>query len=207
MQNAPVILAIDTALGACSAAIVQGGVILGESEEPVPGRQSRVLVPMIESLLEKAGLAYKDMGAIACTLGPGGFTGIRVGLATARAIALAAGKPMIGVSTLETIAWGAKIEGDVLAVIDARRGQFYAQRFRRNGALVAQSEPLLVESRMLPSLGHGAKTVQAPTHARDAAGLAAAKWASGERDFPATPLYIREPDAKLPQKQGLKCAS
>jgi len=206
MQNSHVILAIDTSLGACSAALLGQGKILTQAEEPKPGNQSRLLVPMIESVLAKAGLAYKDLTAVACTIGPGGFTGIRVGLATARAIALGINQPLIGLSTLETIAFASTAQGDLLAVIDAHRGQYYAQRFRRNGVLVPQSDPLLVDAKTLPALAHGAKTVQEQPNAVSAARLAAEKWAGGERNFPATPLYIREPDAKLPAKQGLKCA-
>ncbi len=204
MQNAPVILAIDTSLGPCSVALIRAGAIIAETEESSPGKQSRMLVPMIEQTLEKAGLTYKDCDAIACTVGPGGFTGIRVGLATARAIALAANKPFIGLTTLEVIAWSTQIQGDVLAVINAYRGQCYVQRFRMNGPLVPQSDPLLVDEKSVSALGHGAKVVQSPLHARDVAMLAAEKWSLGERSFPTAPLYIREPDAKLPAAEGLK---
>jgi tRNA threonylcarbamoyladenosine biosynthesis protein TsaB len=206
MQNAPVILAIDTSLGGCSVALLEGGAVAAEAEEPSPGSQSRVLVPMIEAVLKKAERSYRDLTAVACTIGPGGFTGIRVGLATARAIALGTDKPLIGLSTLETIAYGAGAQADILAVIDARRGQHYAQRFRLNGSLIPQSDALLVDAKALPALGHGARIIEAPPHARNAARLAAEKWAAGERHFPTTPLYIRAPDAKLPSTQGLKCA-
>jgi len=206
MQNAPVILAIDTSLGPCSVAIARAGAIIAEAEEPSPGRQSRKLVPMIEVALKQAGLAYKDMDAVACTLGPGGFTGIRVGLATARAIALATDKPLIGLTTLEVIAWGAQHKGDALAIIQAYRGQRYVQRFRLNGVLIPQSDPLLVDEKAVAALGHGAKILETPPQARDAASLATAKWAGGERSFPTAPLYIREPDAKLPASEGLKCS-
>jgi tRNA threonylcarbamoyl adenosine modification protein YeaZ len=207
MQNAPVILAIDTSLGPCSVAVLKEGTVIAEQEELSPGKQSRMLVPMIEAVLKDAKIAYADLSAVACTIGPGGFTGIRVGLSTAKGISLAANKALIGLSTLETIAWGAQISADVLAVIDAYRGQFYVQRFRLNGNLIAQSDPLLIDEKALPALGHGAKVIQNPPHARDAAKLAAKKWAAGERNFPAVPLYIREPDAKLPASEGLKCAS
>lgn len=204
MKNAPVILAIDTALGPCSVALLREGTIAAEVEEASAGNQSRKLVPMIESALEQAGLGYKDCDAVACTIGPGGFTGIRTGLASARAIALAANKPLIGVSCLEVIAFAASQTGDLLAIIDAYRGQRYAQRFRMNSHLIPQSDPLLVDEKSVPALAHGAKIIQTPVHARDVAKLAALKWEQGERNFPASPLYIREPDAKPPAKEGLK---
>jgi len=205
MEIPPVILAIDTSLGPCSVAISRGSTIVAEAEEPSAGKQSRVLVPMIEDTLKRAELAYKDLSAVACTIGPGGFTGIRVGLATARAIALAANKPLIGLTTLEVMAWSAQIRGDVLAIIDAYRNQRYAQRFRANGSLIPQSDPLLVEETAVAALGHGAKIIETPPNARNTALLAAEKWAAGERNFPAAPLYIRAPDAKLPSSEGLKC--
>lgn len=205
MENLSVILAIDTSLGPCSVAVLHGGTIVAHAVEPTSGKQSRVLVPMIESVLTEAKLTYKECDAVACSIGPGGFTGIRTGLAAARGIVLAMGKPLIGLSTLETIAWGAQIQGDILAVIDAYRGQFYAQRFRSNGSLVHQSDALLVEEASLKALGHGAKIVQTLPDARHVAMLAAAKWAAGERVFPAQPFYLREPDAKLPASEGLKC--
>ena len=203
MIDAPLILAIDSALGPCSVAVAQGNTILAQDEEPTHGAQSRRLIPMIESVLAQAGVTYDALTAVACTIGPGGFTGIRVGLATARAIALAAGKPLIGLTTLEVIAWGSGHTGDVLAVIDAYRGQHYAQRFQLNGHAVPQSDPLLVEERTVKALGHGALSVMQPPKARDAATLAAHKWMDGQRDFPRDPLYIREPDAKLPARPGL----
>lgn len=201
-----VILAIETSQGPCSVAILRDGEIIAEGEETASGKQSKRLVPMIESLLAAAGLDYKDLDAVACTIGPGGFTGIRVGLSTARAIALAAEKPLIGLTTLEVIAWGTEHPGDVLATINAYRGQHYAQRFRKNGALIPQSDPLLVDDKAISALGHGAKIAETLPRARDTAALAALKWAAGERSFPTTPLYIREPDAKLPASESLKCS-
>lgn len=205
MQESPVILGIDTSLGPCSVAIIRDNAVLAELQEASHGKQSRLLVPMIEEALTGTKLTYHDLTAIACTLGPGGFTGIRVGLATARAIAMGAQKPLIGLSTLEVIAWGAHLPGDTLAVIDAYRGQRYAQRFRANSSLVAQSDILLVEEKAIAALGHGAKIIQAFPNARETALMATEKWAAGERHFPTKPIYIREPDAKLPS-EGLKYA-
>ncbi len=198
-----IILAIDTSLGPCSAAIYKDGNILAEDQNREPGQQSRVLVPMLESLLAQTKLRYSDCDAIASTIGPGGFTGIRTGLATARTIALALDKPLIGLTTLEVIAHASGISGDVLAVIDAYREQWYVQRFRMNGAAAAQSDPLLLDAKGLKALSHGAKIVETAPTARGLAALAYEKWMRGERIFTNSPLYIREPDAKLPLKENL----
>lgn len=193
----PLILAIDTSAGRSSVALWQNKVISALADD-VAGQQSRTLVPLIESLLQQAGKTYADCDAVACAVGPGGFTSVRVGVATARAIALAANKPLIGVSSLEVIAFASELEGDVVAIIDAHRQQFYAQRFRMSGLPQPFSGPLLVEADALRSLAHGAKRASDPFDAQNVAALAHAQWAEGRREFPTEPLYIREPDAKLP---------
>ncbi len=198
MENAPVILAMDTSLGPCSVAVWHSGAVRAQACEESHGKQSRLLVPMIESVLEQAGVNYVDCDAVACTIGPGGFTGIRTGLATARAIALVTGKPLIGLTTLEVIAYGAKAQGEVVAVIDAHRGQWYVQRFRCGDELTPLSEPLLVDDNGKQAIAQDAHIVQSVPYAADVAALAHDKWQRGERKFPVAPLYLREPDAKLP---------
>ena len=197
MQQKPIILAIDTALGGCSVAISRGAEIICELADEKSGQQSKVLVLMVEEALAKAGIAYENVDYFASTIGPGGFTGIRVGLTAAKTLSLVTGKQLIGVSTLEVIAYGAMLQGDVLATIDAYRGQYYVQRFRSNGALLVQSDALLVDSDKLEALGHGAKIIANLPHARDVALLAYSKLLAGETKFPKDALYIREPDAKV----------
>lgn len=196
-HSSPLLLAVDTSSGRSSVAIWQGRELaFGADDEP--GQQSRTLVPLIESVLAQAGKAYADCDAIACGIGPGGFTSVRVGVSAARAIALVSGKPMLGVNSLEVIAFASTFDGDVVAIIDAHRQQFYAQRFRVNGTITKVTEPLLVEEAGIRAVAHGAKRAQQAFDARDVAALAHTQWMAGRRDFPTEPLYIREPDAKLP---------
>ncbi|HEU5047390.1 MAG TPA: tRNA (adenosine(37)-N6)-threonylcarbamoyltransferase complex dimerization subunit type 1 TsaB [Rickettsiales bacterium] len=192
------ILAIDTSLGTCSVALWQGDKVTHSQQEEKTGTQSRRLIPMIEELLKAGNTFYQELDALACTIGPGGFTGIRVGLTTARALRLATGKPLIGLTTLEVMAHASDMQGDMLSIIDAYRGQFYVQRFRRTDSLRPLSDALLVEEKMISALAHGAKKITTPPDAAGLASLATAKWLAGERTFPDAPLYIREPDAKLP---------
>ncbi len=205
-EDYPRILAIDTALGGCSVALWQNGAVVDLLQHDVTGQQSKMLVPMMEEILAKAGITYNDCTALACTIGPGSFTGIRIALTTARALSLVTTKPLIGVSTLEVIAHSSGIRGDVLAIIDAHREQFYVQRFRMIDEITPLSDALLVEEKMIPVLGHGAKKIQTIPNAGDVAALANEKWLSGEREFPIDPIYIREPDAKLPDNEELKCS-
>jgi tRNA threonylcarbamoyladenosine biosynthesis protein TsaB len=201
MNQAPVLLAIDTSLGKTSVAIWKDGALQLELHGEESGQQSRELVPMIESALKQTGLQYADLDALASTIGPGGFTGIRVGLTTARSIALVTGKPLIGLSTLEVIAYSARDGKDVVAVINAYREQWYIQRFRMNGTMHAMCEPMLVDDKGKKAVAHGAKIVEAIPGAAMVAALAHDKWVRGERKWPTDPLYIREPDAKLPVAQ------
>lgn len=125
----PNILALDTSAGACSVACLQGGIAV-EKYECLARGHAEALVPMVASVMENSGLPYDQLDVIAVTIGPGTFTGVRIGLAAARGLALASSKPMVGVTTFEAVAYGVQTQGrSVLVVMDARRGQLYAQVF------------------------------------------------------------------------------
>ncbi len=127
------ILALDTSTAACSVAVVAGNDVIAHRFMAMARGQSEALVPMIEEVLVTAGLDVCDMDMLAVTVGPGAFTGVRIGLATARALALASGLPLVGLSTLEVLAGAvdAELRKDawVLGAIDTKRGDFYAQFF------------------------------------------------------------------------------
>jgi tRNA threonylcarbamoyladenosine biosynthesis protein TsaB len=122
-------LALDTALDACSAALLRDGVVLAEETRDIGRGHAEVLMAVVETVLDGARLGILDCDRFAVTVGPGSFTGIRVGLAAARGFAVAAGRPVVGVSTLEALAADAGAAGPVLAVIDARRDEVYAGLF------------------------------------------------------------------------------
>ncbi|MEO8115638.1 MAG: tRNA (adenosine(37)-N6)-threonylcarbamoyltransferase complex dimerization subunit type 1 TsaB [Phenylobacterium sp.] len=206
------VLGLDTCLSACSVAVLDGGRALAwESEVMARGHQER-LAPMAERVMAEAGLGFGELQRIGVTVGPGSFTGLRVGLAFAKGLASALALPAVGVGTLEALA--AEAEGLVFAVIDARRDQVYLQGFEAGRALMApdvlpvgiaaarlaelaMGRPLtLVGSGapLLADLAPGAQLIPAEgADARQVARLAAA--ASPGR---LTPLYLRAPDARLP---------
>lgn len=95
---------------------------------------AKALMPMIAAVMEEAGLSYDALGRIAVTIGPGSFTGVRVGVAAARGLALAARKPAIGITTLEAFAAGINAHAEFLIAHDARRGELYVQAFSAAGA-------------------------------------------------------------------------
>ncbi|MGH6673837.1 MAG: tRNA (adenosine(37)-N6)-threonylcarbamoyltransferase complex dimerization subunit type 1 TsaB [Xanthobacteraceae bacterium] len=133
------VLAIDTALGSCSAAVldtVRGdGIIVGESLPMVRGH-AEALIPLVARVMEQAELAFSDLDRVAVTTGPGSFTGMRVGISAARGIALAAGKPALGMSTLAAYA-APHLDDDkdapVIVAIDARHEHVYLQVFAAGG--------------------------------------------------------------------------
>lgn len=129
------LLAFDTACDACSVALWRAGKIVAHGSKAMVRGQSEELVAMIDSVMGQADQSFAGLAAVAATVGPGAFTGLRIGLATARAIALAAGRPAIGVTTFEAIAAAALAEGGdparaIVVAIDTKRGDLYLQSFR-----------------------------------------------------------------------------
>ena len=127
------ILAIDTATEACSVAVWNQGEIHALFEL-CPREHTQRILPMVQQVLAESGLALNQLDALAFGRGPGSFTGVRIGIGIAQGLALGADLPMIGVSTLQTMAQGAwRVSGAerVLAAIDARMGEVYWGQFER----------------------------------------------------------------------------
>jgi tRNA threonylcarbamoyladenosine biosynthesis protein TsaB len=136
------VLAIDTALAACSAAVLDtdpgGGVLASDSLSMARGH-AEALMPLIYHVMQRARMAFADLDRVAVTTGPGSFTGLRVGISAARGIALAADKPAVGVSTLTAYAASLLAEDDstpVIAAIDARHDHVYLQVFGIGGRVL-----------------------------------------------------------------------
>jgi len=129
------ILAIESSAQAASVALVEEGRLVAQNMQHAGLTHSRTLLPMLHSLLDGLGLQVADVDQIAVAVGPGSFTGIRIGVATAKGLAFAADKPLVGVSSLEAMAHQAKHLGPglITAVMDARRGQVYNALFRAEG--------------------------------------------------------------------------
>lgn len=214
-----IILAIDTALSACSAAVLAGGRVLAAGSEPmVRGHQER-LAPMVAEVMAEAGIDFRKLDRIGVTAGPGSFTGLRVGLAFAKGLSLALDAPAVGIGSLEALARSlppkeARPDEVVAACVDARRGQVYLQVFRDGRAWdepqAASAEDAVVEiqriagDRHIQLAGSGA-AILAPHLPR--AGISSAqvpdpvvvaRLAAAAEPRPLAPIYLRAPDAKLP---------
>jgi tRNA threonylcarbamoyladenosine biosynthesis protein TsaB len=211
-----IVLGVDTCLSACSVALIDGErVLAARSELMARGHQER-LAPLVAEVMAEAGIGFERLERIGVTVGPGSFTGLRVGLAFAKGLALALGIPCVGVGTLEALAASPSPTGntsrEMAAAVDAKRGQVWVQAFGGGQALsepaalaveeaVAALGPLalglLVGSGapMLAKAGVAGEVVEleAPNPATVAL-LAAA--VTDPR--PPRPLYLRAPDARLP---------
>lgn len=209
------LLAIDTALEACSVGVAAGGATPVLRSEIIGRGHAERLFAMIEGAMAEAGLTPAALDRIAVTVGPGSFTGIRVGIAAARGLALVIGCPVIGIGTLEAIAEAARQRAGrvpVLAVLDAKRDEVYAQAFDAGGA--ALSEPMASAAADAAALHRAGMVLAGP-----GAGLVAACLPApadvvmvpptpeigtvlrlgGTATAPAQPprpLYLRAPDAK-----------
>lgn len=110
------ILAVDTALNACSVAVVRGGEVLLSRVEPMAKGQAERLAPMTREVLAEVGVLPSQIDRVAVTRGPGAFTGLRIGLAFARGLAVALDRPCVGVSTLEVLAHAAAAQRTLAAI-------------------------------------------------------------------------------------------
>lgn len=120
------VLAIDTATRSCGVALVEGDSLLGEYVEGAHLSHSSRLMPMVHTLLSVSGRDKRELDGLAVTIGPGSYTGLRIGLATAKVMAAVLGIPVAAVNTLEALAFSAGIpDYPVCPMIDARRGRVY----------------------------------------------------------------------------------
>lgn len=125
------ILALDTSTNVASVAILEDDVIIGEYSCNKGKTHSQRLMPMIQSLLEKVGLNATDMDAFSASIGPGSFTGLRIGVTTIKAMAFAAGKPVISVYTLDALAYNLPMSKALICpIIDARNSQVFTAIYR-----------------------------------------------------------------------------
>ncbi|NBB52950.1 tRNA (adenosine(37)-N6)-threonylcarbamoyltransferase complex dimerization subunit type 1 TsaB [Rhizobium sp. CRIBSB] len=205
-------LVIDTALGMCTVVAFDGSQLLGvRSELMARGHQER-LGGFLRDLAETTG-GFAGLDRIGVTIGPGSFTGLRVGMAFAQGLGAALDRPVVGVSTLDALAAGLEGSGPVAALIDARRGQVYA-RFWRDGDPLGPAQALSLDeaSNRLAELvdvrvvGSGASLFEthpavASIHPADGPGpreLATLTLGADAVDTPLHPLYLRAPDATPP---------
>src|SRR3954470_11195020 len=221
------ILAVDTALGACSVAVLSDKQVLSHRCEIMDRGHAEALAPMVQRAMQDAGLSFADLERLAVTTGPGTFTGQRVGLAFMRGLRLALKLPLIGVTTLETMARMAMDKTSApfgAALHDAKRGEVYAGLYARGSTLLDAAlmpldsavqnlrDALSGCSGLLALAGTASRATYEQYLARGGAavttGICApdALWvarlgleAAASTEAP-RPLYLRPPDARLPAR-------
>jgi len=215
------VLAIDCALEACSAAVLNNlaGMIVASESRVMQRGHAEAVMPLIARVMDRAGLAFSELDRIAVTVGPGSFTGLRVGIAAARGIALAAGKPAVGLSTLAGLAAPHIADNDgtpVAAAIDARHDCVYLQVFGPDGRTVLAPRLAPLAEAVQAAIAGPARIVGSaaarvaeawpvdeppPTlvdqrRAPDIAWIARLGAAAAAGESPPKPLYLRAPDAR-----------
>ena len=133
----PIILHIETATDVCSVALSKGPEIIGLKEEAGGNNHAKNLLPFVDEVLKQSGVSMSDLNGVAVSIGPGSYTGLRIGVSTAKGIAYTAGIPVMAIGTLEGIAQGAKAlwakssdeQPQIVPMIDARRMEVFTSRF------------------------------------------------------------------------------
>jgi tRNA threonylcarbamoyladenosine biosynthesis protein TsaB len=218
------VLAIDCALDACSAAVFDSdpGTIVASQTRIMTRGHAEALMPLIARVMDEAEVEFKELDRIAVTVGPGSFTGLRVGISAARGIALAAAKPAIGLTTLAGLA-APHIAADdttpVVAAIDARHDHVYMQVFGPGGRTLLAPRIAPLREAVRAATGGPARIVGSAASlvvrswpkgalppalvdqrgAPDIAWIARLGAAATDAEGPPKPLYLRAPDA---QPQG-----
>jgi tRNA threonylcarbamoyladenosine biosynthesis protein TsaB len=207
-----IVLALDSALSAVQAAVVRDGEVLAVRSEPMERGHQERLAPLVAEAMAAAGVTFPEIDRLAVTVGPGSFTGLRVGIAFAKGLSIALDKPCLGVGTLEALALSCP-PGFVVAAIDGRRGQIYLQAFSDGGPIMAPDSLEAPEAAArLAELqsggpawltGPGAELLNGVIPARldpraypDVGALALFAASAATPTAPPRPLYLRAPDAR-----------
>lgn len=217
------VLALDTAMNGCTAGVLdtESGLCVATSERMSRGHAEK-LVPLIQSVLTQARLDFSDLGLICTTVGPGAFTGLRIGLSTARALGLALNVPVTGVTTLNALASAYfaehRTDKNLLVLIETKRTDFYGQLFDAEGCALCEPFALPAETiidacldKAAVLIGDASARFLSLLHDRhksavevvdgfeipDPASIARIGYAlrkSGDSDSVAEPLYLRGAD-------------
>ncbi|WP_434595151.1 tRNA (adenosine(37)-N6)-threonylcarbamoyltransferase complex dimerization subunit type 1 TsaB [Streptomyces sp. A5-4] len=207
------LLAVDTATPAVTVALHDGRSVVAEADQVDARRHGELLLPTVDRVLSEAGLKLAAVTGVVVGVGPGPYTGLRVGLATAEIFGLALGVPVHGLCTLDGLAYASGLTGPFVVATDARRKEVYWARYddartRVTEPAVDRPADIADELAGLPVVGAGAllypgsfPDARGPEHqsAGALASLAAGMLAAGQDFLPPLPLYLRRPDAQVPK--------
>lgn len=209
------VLAFDCALGGCIGAVIKEGAALASFSVPMAREQASQLIPLIEDMLRNAGVSYADLGLIITSMGPGSFTGLRISLSAAKAMAAALSVRLQGVTTLEAMARSAVPEDkSCLAVLETKRTDFYVQAFDGSKNPLEDAHCLEADDLRakimhgdyilcgdgLPRLGEAGRALELydPVILAQAGLLHFLQ--NGKNSLPVEPLYLRGADVSVSNK-------
>jgi tRNA threonylcarbamoyl adenosine modification protein YeaZ len=208
------LLALDTATPAVTVALHDGSRVLAESRQVDARRHGELLLPAVDRVLAEAGRTLEAVSDIVVGVGPGPYTGLRVGLVTAATFGAALDVPVHGLCSLDGLAYASGLTEPFVVATDARRKEVYWARYgdartRLTEPAVDRPADLADQMAGVPAVGAGALLYasvftgvrrEGPEHqsAGALAALAAEKLAAGTEFLPAQPLYLRRPDAQVP---------
>lgn len=215
------ILAIDTALDACAAGVLDTGAgkLIASETQPMKRGHAEALMPLVARVIQASGVAFRDLDRVVVTTGPGSFTGMRVGIAAARGLGIAVNRPVVGVSTLSAYAapyLDADDTSPVVAAIDARHAHVYLQVFGADGHTLIAPRLASLREAVRAASDHGSHIVGSAAQAVAAAladdapapitvdgrGAPDIAWVAQigavapEGQAPPSPQYLRAPDAQ-----------
>ncbi len=200
------LLAFDTSTAAVTVAVHDGSSVVGSHAVVDPLRHGELLAPGIVAALDAASVSVRQLTRIAVGVGPGPFTGLRVGIVTARTMGAALGVPVVGVCSLDVVAAGVAVDEPLIVATDARRKEVYWARYDAGGSRL--SEPAVAKPSTVafdgPVAGRGAVLYPeafpraVPPEYPDASMLARLVVEERARLLPAEPLYLRRPDVAAP---------
>ncbi|MFJ9851342.1 tRNA (adenosine(37)-N6)-threonylcarbamoyltransferase complex dimerization subunit type 1 TsaB [Streptomyces sp. NPDC101150] len=208
------LLALDTATPAVTVALHDGSRVLAESRQVDARRHGELLLPAVDRVLAEAGRKLDAVSDIVVGVGPGPYTGLRVGLVTAATFGAVLGVPVHGLCSLDGLAYAAGLDEPFVVATDARRKEVYWARYENTRTRLTEpavDRPADIADQVagVPAVGAGALLYdevftgvrrEGPEHQSAAAlaALAAEKLAAGEEFLPDRPLYLRRPDAQVP---------
>ncbi len=212
------ILALDASGAACSVAVMRGSNLLAARRQPMDRGHAEALMPLVMEAMDEAALGFADLAAIAVGVGPGSFTGIRIALAAARGLGLAAKRPVVGIDSFSAVAAQlarSDLAGrSLLVVIESKRNELFGQYFDSDLRLIGgplvlapdallQQRPagsLLIAGDGAARLSPGTDIVLTPQVLRPDAKAIARLVQAGQHLLPARPLYLRGADVTLPRE-------
>lgn len=198
------ILALDTSTLAGSLALLEEKLILAELSVNLGRKHTERLLPEMDWLFKRLGLEPKAIEGIAVGIGPGSFTGVRVGLATAKGLALSLSVPIVGVSSLDALAEAVRFHsGPILALLDARKGEVFARFYQGGENFQPTGEPLVISpEKLLPMIKEGTLAVGEGARIYQKVFQCRVKFAGFEFDYPRASLIGKLAQPRLQKKES-----